>query len=405
MSELLQPIEFGRLTLLVGAAALAVNLVSTPRLQAVIRFYPEEQKNKRLLVLRQTAASLIHNLLIMAAIVISIGGGIFSLFTDNPWFIGILIAVMLVIDTFFNFEQTFLNAGRLQRNSALMQTANAWVRPLTAIGSVWMLGSKAESALIGYVIGSALVLLIWKIICRHETTNKVEHIVNPLDSKYQIELSSAIKRYALPLAPLAVFGWLSGMGDRYIIAEILPMADVGLYAAIYGLTSRPFLMLSAIIEQTLRPVFHNAISDDDTKEINSAKKKMLFTTIGGSIVGVIAFLFLKNIAAYLFLSENFRSAAWLMPWIALGYAFLCVSTVFTRICYAFDSTRYVLVQTVAGSLFGVIVLIPAAYFFGLKGAVIAVPVRFGLELALSILLSHKAENTYAGKKNKKTNQI
>jgi O-antigen/teichoic acid export membrane protein len=391
MTELLSPEEFGRLTLLIGAAALVLGLVSTPRLQAVIRFYPEWSRTDRLWILRRVAGNLIHSLVMVAALLLSLSGGIVSAFSDHAWHVGLLVAALLVVDALFAFEQAFLNAGRRQRIAAIMQTANAWSRPLMAIGSGWLLGFNAEAALVGYIIGSALVLIIWRRLGRLEACSEGRHALTHQELQSESELSTAIKRYALPLAPLAVFGWLSGMGDRYIIAGILSLQDIGLYAAAYGLASRPFLMLSAITQQTLRPVLQHAIAEGNTKEIHAAKKGMLRTTILGAMGGVVAFMLLKDLAAYLFLSVEFRTAAGLMPWIALGYAFQCVSSVFTRYCYAFDATHYVLALTVSGSLIGIAVLIPAAIYYGLEGAAIAVPVRFGIELALSSLLSRKAE--------------
>ena len=394
MTELLSPEEFGSLTLLVGAVALALGLVSTPRLQAVIRFYPEWSKAGRLWLLRKAAESLIHSLVMVAALVILIGGGFVSLFSDQVWYVGLLIAVLLVIDALYAFEQAFLNAARRQRAAAIIQTANAWSRPLTAICSTWLFGFNAEAAVVGYIVGSGLVLIAARYFVRFEGLSPESRSSIYVDSKAQFELSKAIKSYALPLAPLAVFGWFSGMGDRYIIAGILSLPEVGLYAAAYGLASRPFLMLSGIIEQTLRPVLQNAIADGIQGEIDIAKRRMLISSILGATAGVVAFIFLKDLAGYIFLSEEYRSATDLMPLIALGYGLLCISSVFTRFCYAFDATRYVFLLTVSGSLIGIAVLIPAAFFYGLQGAVLAVPVRFTVELVLSRLLSRQAENGY-----------
>lgn len=394
ITELLSPEEFGRLTLLVGVAALALGLVSTPRLQAVTRFYPEWSKTERLWVLRRVAGSIIHSLVMLAALLISVGGGVISLFSDQMWYIGLLIAALLVIDALLAFELAFLNAARRQRVAAMMQSANAWCRPLMAIGTVWFFDFNAEAALLGYIIGSGLVLAASKWLVQFEGLSTRSRIITHVDSKNQIGLSRAIKRYALPLAPLAVFGWLSGMGDRYIIAGILSLPEVGLYAAAYALASRPFLMLAAIIEQTLRPILQNAITDGTRKEIENAKRRMLVTSVIGATAGVVGFFFLKEFVGYVFLSEDYRVVTELMPWIALGYALLCISSVFTRFCYAFDGTRYVLILTVSGSLIGIAVLIPAVHFYGLHGAVLAVPLRFGIELLLSWMFSGKAEHRY-----------
>lgn len=391
MTELLPPEEFGRLTLLMGAAALALGLVSNPRLQAVIRFYPEWRKSNRLWILRRSAAGLIHRLVVVAAIIIALGGGVFSVFSGQAWHLGLLIAALLVIDALHAFELAFFNAARRQRDAALMQTANAWARPLMAIASAWLFGFNAEAAIAGYIVGSLLILAIARTFMQFEGSSSEPPARAPLDSKDHDELSAAIKRYALPLAPLAVFGWLSGMGDRYIIAGILSLQEVGLYAAVYGLASRPFLMLSTAIEQTLRPVLQNAIADGRKRDIAIVKKQMLIASTACATAGIIAFTFLKDIAASIFLAEEYRAAATLIPWIALGYSFLCIASVYTRFCYAFDATRYVLVLTTSGSLIGILILIPAALSYGLFGAALAVPMRFAIELILSALLSRRAE--------------
>lgn len=394
MTELLPPAEFGRLTLLIGASALALGLVSTPRLQAVIRYYPEWRKSNQLRILRQSAAAIIHRLVMMAAVVIALGGGIYSIFSSQTWHIGFVIAGLLVVDALHAFELAFFNAARRQRDAAIMQSANAWARPLMAIACAWIFGFNAEAAVAGYIAGSALILLVARTILQFEGISSEPETQRSCDSSDHAKLSSAIKRYALPLAPLAIFGWLSGMGDRYIIAGILTMQEVGLYAAAYGLASRPFLMLSTVIEQTFRPVLQNAIADGKRKDIAAIKRRMLFISIGCAATGIIAFITLKNIAGNIFLAKEYYAATTLMTWIALGYGFLCIASVYTRLCYAFDATRYVLILTTAGSLAGLLLLVPAALLYGLAGAVLVVPIRFAIELMLSIVFSQRAESRY-----------
>ena len=45
-------------------------------------------------------------------------------------------------------------------------------------------------------------------------------------------------------------------------------------------------------------------------------------------------------------------------------------------------------------LAGIAVLVPLAMWFGLTGAVMAVPVRFAIELVLARMYSRRAEDTY-----------
>ena len=208
------------------------------------------------------------------------------------------------------------------------------------------------------------------------------------------ELAASIRRYAWPLAPLAIFGWLSGVGDRYVIAGMLSLHDAGLYAAAYGLASRPFLMLAGVVELTMRPVLQNAVAAGDVALVARTKKAWILTMTAGAAFGVVCFMLLSDWVGHLLLAEQYRSATALMSWIALGYALYVVSNVFSRFCYTFDDTRAALILTVAGSIIGIAVLVPAAAFYGLFGAAAVVSIRFGIELALSTMFAQRAERRF-----------
>jgi len=400
MTELLPVDEYGRFTLLVGVSALVLGLVATPKLQAVLRFYSDAKTQGRITSLRNVAKRQIGQQVAIAAVLLTIVGALVAIFTKQLWFTGALIAFLLIVEAARSFELMLLNAARRQRSAALVQAADAWIKPIFAICMVLLLGATSEAALCGSIIGGVLVVvLMYKAVMveglgigseSDATTDRI--------SKIQLaEIGQSIRRYALPLAPLAVFGWFSGMGDRYVIAGMLSMSDVGLYAAAYGLASRPFLMLSGIIEQTLRPVLHEAVASGDRRSINSAKRKMVLMMTAGAVLGVICFMVLSDLAVKIFMAHSYHAAADLMPWIAFGYAFLSISSMYSRICYAFDATGSILKLTVASGLTGVLVLVPAAMIYGLRGAVVAVPIRFAVELILSYVFSSRAEENYFSK--------
>lgn len=395
MTELLTPGEFGRLALLAGVAALALGLSATPRLQALLRYYADWTRAGRGDVLRRTGARLIGRLVAVAACVIVAGWIIAGPVFDEIWFTGFLVAALLVVDSLRSFEVSLFNAARRQHVVALVTASDAMTRPLMAIAAVMIFGASAEAALGGYLIGSALVVLVMRLTTRLEGTGLTEADRSLAAGRAsETDLAAAIRRYALPLSPLAIFGWLSGMGDRYVIGGMLGLEQAGLYAAAYGIASRPFLMLAGIVELTMRPVLQNAIAQQNAALIGRAKKGLLLMTASGAAFGVLGFLLLSVPVGSLLLAADYRSATSLMPWIALGYALYVTSNVFSRLCYAFDDTRAVLILTAAGSVVGISVLVPAVIFFGLFGAAAAVPLRFGIELGLSTILSRRAERIF-----------
>jgi O-antigen/teichoic acid export membrane protein len=184
------------------------------------------------------------------------------------------------------------------------------------------------------------------------------------------------------------------MGDRYLIAGMLSLHEAGLYAAAYGLASRPFLMLSGMLELTMRPVLQNAVAARDIALVARAKRVWVLTMVAAAAFGVIGFVMLSDWVGRILLAEQFRTASSLMPWIAFGYALYSVATVYTRFCYAFDDTKAVLILTTAGASIGIAVLFPAIAIYALPGAAAAVLVRFGIELLMAALLARQAERLF-----------
>lgn len=395
MTELLPPVEFGRLALLVGIAALALGVSAGPRLQAVIRYYSDCARLGQIDLLRRVSRKLIGGSVAVWVIAVASAWAIGGPTLGGTWFTGILIGAILIVDSLRLFELAMLNAARRQRTAAFVYAADAWSRPLLAIFAVLVFGPSAIAALAGYLSGSTIVVGVMFLTTKLEgAPAAVRPRMGDDAIETETELAVIIRRYALPLVPLALFGWISGVGDRYVIGGMIGLDAAGLYAAAYGLASKPFLMLSTIIEMTLRPQLHDAVATADASIIKVAKQPLLMTTVVGAAVGVVAFVGLSDPAAKLIFGSGYDGAAGLMPWIAAGYAFHITANVFSRYCYAFDDTRAILALTVLGAVTGLAVLIPAIVLDGLPGAAKAVPVYFGIELILSILFAQRAERAF-----------
>lgn len=399
MTELLPPSEFGRLALLMGVAALALGLSAAPRLQAVLRFYSDYARLGQVALLRRVSGRLVGGSVCVWAIAVASAWAVGAPTLGGAWFTGALIAATLIVDSLRSFELSLLNAARRQRTAAIIYAADAWSRPLLAIVAVLIFGPNATAALVGYVIGSTLVVLVMLLTTKLEGTGfPAPPATADSSTKMEDELSATIRRYALPLIPLALLGWINGVGDRYVIGGMIDLDAAGLYAAAYGLASRPFLMLFNIIETTLRPQLHDAVATADSAAINAAKQPLLLATVAGAAIGVLAFVGLSHPTAKLIFGPGYDGAAGLMPWIALGYSFKVSANVFSRYCYAFDDTRAILALTLFAAVSGLVVLIPAIALDGLPGAAKAVPVYFGLELILSILFAQRAERAFFARK-------
>jgi O-antigen/teichoic acid export membrane protein len=196
--------------------------------------------------------------------------------------------------------------------------------------------------------------------------------------------------------PLGVIAWMSSLGDRYIIGGLLGVADAGIYAAVYGLSSSPFLIVSATAEQALRPIYQTAVTRGDSARSLRIHRIWLAVVVGVCSGGVVLFVAAHDLIASLFVGKAYRGAASLMPWIATGYAIRGVSYVFERVCYAFGQTRRVLAIQLC-AVTAALALTPAGVIlFGLRGAAMAVPAYFSVQLAMAFFFARRTVREATG---------
>jgi O-antigen/teichoic acid export membrane protein len=200
---------------------------------------------------------------------------------------------------------------------------------------------------------------------------------------------------------MAALGWMNGVGDRYLIGAMLGLEQAGIYAAVYGLVSRPFLMASGIVELTLRPVYNHLVVEQSHREADRLLLRWLLTVtcmVGAGFAGIAIF---SHLIVNLLLATKYRSGVNLMLWIAGGYALLAISDVFVKVCYAYGYTRAILMIQVVGAILSLVLAIIGIKMFGLVGAAMAVPVYFGIMLIITIMASRMNHQTgiYEGTEN------
>ncbi|MEK7762552.1 MAG: lipopolysaccharide biosynthesis protein [Nitrospirota bacterium] len=383
LTEVLSPAVFGEASLLLGVAALATSTLINPTLQTLLRHYPAYVTSGNPSFVEDVAAK---NIWRTAKVALPISLPLLVTAVLFHWITLVdvlLISALVGVDGLRMFQTTILNATSQHGRYGAWQVGEAWGRPLVAYLAVMIGGVRTETVLAAFVVTSAA---LYAVLGR--STPAPEAGVPP-DGARESELLQNFRTYARPLIPLGVIGWISGMADRYMIGGLLSAKDVGTYVAVYGLASRPMLMLSNIVETAIRPAYYSAVAHKSP----TSKRYLgvwLLTAVTGAAAMCLIFSFYHQHVSQLLLGQEFREASHLMPWIAVGYGVLALSHISTRICYAHDATRSVLATEAAGACFAVVVGFPLIYLFGLQGAAVAVPIYFGIQLFVSAYLARRS---------------
>jgi len=397
LTEFTRPEVYGELALAVGIVALAQGLSNGPLMQAALRYAPESLRGGREKSFRALVAKATSKTVVIASVTLLASWTIYSWKTGATWALGPGLVLLLVVEARKSLDVTLLNAARKHREVAIWFITDAWLRPSLAVAGIALFGATALVIVFGYTLATGILIVGFKTFAAWECPHD-EPILNRLTAATGSNMSEGkLWVYSAPLIPLALVSWVSSQLDRYIIGGTLGLAQVGIYAAIYGAISRPVLMLATAIELTMRPAYYEACAADDERAKEKIRRTWLVLLILTGACATALVCAVHEWLSTLLVAEPYRQISYLMPAIALGYSILVVAQFYERLCYAHDDTSAVLMINAVGAVASVAMVIPAIRILGLDGAAYVVPLYFSVQLIVAVLLANRAATENARK--------
>jgi O-antigen/teichoic acid export membrane protein len=385
-TEFVSPAVYGWFVLLNGVVALLQGVLLQPTSQAALRFYPQFAKVDAVSALTQHLIAVFASRWLWSL-------GLFSAacLVDLAWFhafgatVWILLAVAMGLDAWKTKEIIDRCAAREQARYAGFFLADSIARPLGAVTAAWALEPTLEALLLGQCLGVCAVL------CRASrpvSGTKVSHAHGGESAREEVNRAKEeLAGFAAPLVWAPVLSWISAMADRYMLGAILGIADAGIYAAAYGLASRPMLMIGAVTDATFRQSLYDSVSARDKGKTRSILTGWIIVNGAGGAAAATLIGILGPLIAHYVLAEEYREmAVRLLPWIAAGHVSLLLSDIAGRVMHANLFVRQTTaVQTIAAGM-SIVAGIIGAVSWGALGVAIAVPVCYSFQLAANAVV-------------------
>jgi O-antigen/teichoic acid export membrane protein len=379
ITELAEPRLFGQYALLNGALALLQGLLFQPLGQAALRFYSEfEASNEKGVLGTHLCDVYSRRSVLVAATLVVIGLIDVVTMAVLPLAAWVGLGLGVALESWKTFEVVMRNAAADQRSYALLLATDSVARPAGALLFACAFGASLEGLLLGQVTGTFVALAGVRCLTRDL---RVE-VGNGNATQATARLWD-MQRFAAPLVWLPVVAWISAMSDRYIVAGLLSISHAGIYAAAYGIASRPFVLLGSIADATFRQAYYRSVANADRPNSRIHLLQWLSFNVGFGTLTFLLVWFFADLLTHLLLADTYRSAAVLLPWIAGGHVLLLAAQTLMRVAYARRNTRAALAVEVMSALVAFVLTVIAAYNFGLIGVAMAVPVYFAFQLLLT----------------------
>jgi O-antigen/teichoic acid export membrane protein len=370
LTEFLNPASFGELALGLTLAALVNQTVLGPLGAGVLRFYAPAVERGDLDGYLKSVLRLVLSAtgIIVLAILLTVSG---LLFTGPAEWISIAIAafVFAILSGYNAILSCIQNAARQRAIVALHQGIESWVRFATAVGLMVLLGATSAVAMVGYSMAVILVLGSQSAFFR-----KVFPRQRAISDK-GIDWSRQIWKFTWPISIFGIFTWVQLASDRWALELFTTRQDVGLYAVLFQLGYYPMLVAYGVSIQVLAPIFYQRAGDASERrrneDVSNLSWRLTAITLGMTGLAFFAALLFHTQVFRIFVATEYASVSYLLPWMILSGGIFAAGETRGLNLLTEMKTQSMMVVKIITAIWGVILNLAGAYWYGTKGVVIA----------------------------------
>lgn len=364
-TRFLSPADYGVASLLTVTNALIVSFTDFGLHQSIIRFYREESPAKQKQLIATAQFAMVMSTLIIALIAWPFASQISQLFFKTPAY------AYIVTLNFFTIPLTKLITAPMVRfrveEKAKFYAFLSVAQIVTMIGLNFLFIVGLKHGVNGLFEGPFISAAIFAL-----GIGVYSIIQNGL--KFSYPLFSKMFTFGAPLILNSVSMWIINWADRFILAKIASLAEVGLYTLGYSIGMAITLPVNAFV--TAWSPFYMRIA----KDTNAPKIYATVFTYYSAVIGffvILVSVFGRDYFNF-FTQAKFHGAAIVIPAIALAYALRGNFSIVAAAAYLKQKTYLVTVIEVIAMILNVALVFILVKYFGRIGAAWATLISFAV---------------------------
>lgn len=372
LTEFLDPAEYGELALGMSASMLAVQVVLGPVNAAANRFFaPALEAHELRGYLRGLRSLTIWSFAALAIFAAATTVVAFARYRDSLNLVTASFAYAFAAGVVVILGGV-QHAARQRIVASAHEAVGPWIRVGGAIALMELVRSRTSGvAMIAYAATSVLVAISQLLFFRSRIVSLARQERAPVGEKWYGQMKS----YALPFVTWGLFSWAHLVSDRWALEAFATTSDVGFFSVLYQLGFYPLTLASTLLVQVGGPVLYARAGDgSDAGRVREAFRLngyLAAATLGIAAVAATAAAFVHPLIGRLLLAESYRGITFLFPYIVLAGGLFATGQVISLVFMVANRSRELILPKIATSLFGVVLNVVGARFFGLTGVIAA----------------------------------
>ena len=335
LTQVLNPLEFGRLALANTIVLLIGTNLFGPLGQGFMRFWSISQERgqvKEFIVTSNRYSRFLTAIILGVSLILLIGSA-FTGWLDWP----VLTALSLIVGALTGYCGLRLSvflAARKRKIVALVNTITAFLKPLAATFLVISLVSNANCVMWGYLAATFVIMCVVEHFYRKILKDALPDTRSMgKRSTGTVNLGSEILSFSWPFCAWGIFGWIHQSCDRWSLQAFHGPDVVGAFSVIAVLAVYPLIFGANFLSNLFLPIAYDRAGNLTSSTSIQSANKVLYLMTGAYVIGasilILVFLFLHSEVVLLMSNVNYTEFSSLLPGLTAAWAFFYLGQMFS----------------------------------------------------------------------------
>lgn len=266
--------------------------------------------------------------------------------------------LLLIAFSLFELSTTVLRADLNSKLTSLLISLSSFYVPLSIL-LFYILNPKVEYIFDSLIVTNLALFMYAFFYCRFYRYIKL--------NKFSINTIKNFVGYGIPAVFALISSWVLSLSDRYVISIFRNTWGVGIYSAVYQLSSYPFSFLSSLLVMASLPMAISLWEKEGKESAGDFLSKVVKYYLAFGFPLLFGLFVLAKPFAML-LGSKYIEGYVVMPWIFVGSFFLGLSVFVGNILELEKKTKVLAYSVGISAVFNLVLNLIAVPKLGYYGA-------------------------------------